>query len=72
MHDQKGFILTGKNFPSNLVKNFDHVKSIHDVIIKYFQHEKKIDKTKICVIGLGYVVPLAYEFSRKFRLLDMT
>lgn len=32
--------------------------------------KKKIDKTKICVIGLGYVgLPLAYEFSRKFKVI---
>lgn len=41
MHDQKGFILTCKNFPNDLLNNFDHVKSIHDVIIKYFKYEKK-------------------------------
>ena len=41
MHDKKGFILTSKNFPNDLFNNFDHVKYIHDAIIKYFKYEKK-------------------------------
>ena len=38
--------------------------------IKWYKNFMKLNKTKICVIGLGYVgLPLSVELSKKFSVV---